>query len=80
LLIMTILATLISVMHDYSYRMSLDAQNAVTAAAEGKRWRQHNQNQQFQQQQLQQRQGVPPDFPIFRGMPDRGPAPPANQE
>lgn len=75
LLIMIIFSTLISVMHDFAYRMSLDAQNAVTAVAEGKRWRQQNQNQQFTQQQLQQRQGVPPEFPIFQGLPDRGPAP-----
>lgn len=73
LLIMIIFSTLISVMHDYSYRMSLDAQNAVTAVAEGKRWRQQNQNQRHQSQ-LQQ-QGVPPNFPIFQGLPERGPVP-----
>lgn len=71
LLISVIMATLLSVMHEYSYRMAVDAQRAITAAAEGKRWQQLNQNQQFQGK-LQQ-QGTPPGFPQFRGLPDRGP-------
>lgn len=75
LLITIIMSTVLSVMADYSHSMSLDAQNAVTAVAEGKRWIQHNQNDKFKAQ-LQQ-QGVPPSFPTFRGLPDRGPLPPA---
>ena len=73
LLIVIIFSTLLSVMADYSHQMSLDAQNAITAVAEGKRWRQHNQNQQHQAQL--RNQGVPPGFPIFQGPPDRGPNP-----
>lgn len=76
LLISVIMATMVSVMHNYSYQMALDAERAVTAAAEGKRWRQQNQNQQFMQQK--QQQGQPPGFPIFKGLPDRGPVAPPN--
>lgn len=79
LLIMVVMSTMLSVMQDFAYRMSLDAQNAVTAVAEGKRWRQHNQNQAYQAQ-LQNRQGVPPNFPIFKGLPDRGPMPSAKPD
>lgn len=71
LLITIIFATLIAVMHDFSYRMSVNATRAVTAAAEGKRWMQQNQNRNFVQQQRQQ--GMPPGFPLFRGLPGRGP-------
>lgn len=78
LLITIIFSTLLSVMADYSYHMSLDAQNEITAVAEGKRWLQHNQNDKFKAQLRQQ--GVPPDFPTFRGLPDRGPVPPAAAE
>ena len=73
LLIVIIFSTLISVMHDHSFRMSLDAQNAITAVAEGKRWRQQNQNQQHVQ--TLRNQGVPPGFPVFQGLPERGPTP-----
>lgn len=72
LLITVIMATLISQMHDYSYQMAVDAQNAVTAAAEGSRWMQQNQNRKFVAQQ-QNQQGLPPGFPIFKGLPGRGP-------
>ncbi|MGV3522980.1 MAG: flagellar biosynthetic protein FliR [Candidatus Sericytochromatia bacterium] len=71
LLILIIFSTLMSVMEDFSYRLALDAQSAVTAVAEGKRWRQLNQNQQFVAQQ--QQQGLPPGFPQFQGLPGRGP-------
>lgn len=74
MLIVIIFSTLLSVMEDFSYRMSLNAHNAITAAAEGSRWRQQNRNQNFVQQQRQQ--GLPPGFPLFRGLPDRGPTGP----
>lgn len=63
-LIITILfATLISVMSDHSYRMSVNAQGAITAVAEGIRWQQKNQNSKHlgKQQQI----GTPDEFPIF---------------
>ncbi len=72
LLITVIFSTLLSVMEDFSYRMSANAQNAVTAAAEGVRYRQQNQNRRYQAQL--RNQGVPDGFPIFKGLPGRGPA------
>ena len=71
LLITVIMSTLLSQMNDYSFKMAINAQNVVTAAAEGRRWQQQNQNQNFVGEQRQQ--GVPEGFPIFKGLPDRGP-------
>lgn len=61
LLITIIFATLISVMHDFSYRMAANAQTAVTAVAEGIQYRQQRQNQQHKSQN-----NIPPQFPVFR--------------
>lgn len=72
LLITVIMATLLSQMHDYSFKMAVNAQNVITAAAEGRRWQQQNENRKFVGEQRQQ--GVPEGFPIFKGLPDRGPA------
>ena len=74
LLITVIFSTLLSVMEDFSYRMSANAQNAVTAAAEGIRYRQQNENARFKAQL--ENEGVPEGFPIFKGLPDRGPITP----
>lgn len=64
MLIVVIFATLISVMHDYSYRMSVNAQGSITAVAEGIRWQQMNQNNKHKARL--EKEGVPPDFPIFK--------------
>jgi flagellar biosynthetic protein FliR len=69
LLITVIFATLISVMHDFSYKMSVNAQGAITAVAEGIRWQQHNQNQKHKS--TLDDKGLPPDFPIFRPAPEK---------
>lgn len=67
LLITVIFATLVSVMHDFSYKMAVNAQGSITAVAEGVRWKQMNQNQKHKA--MLEKQGLPPDFPIFRPSP-----------